>query len=192
MENNTNELYHYGVKGMKWGVRRYQSQDGSLTPAGKKRYSSNVVEAKAAYKQAKKDYNQAFGKAYNRNIGSFSPIKKHRDASTQRWEDAFDKAETLNKAKAEYKQAKKLAKDTYKKAENDAFARYEKSIADIEKNYKRGQMLSEKDQAREAAVESQYRKDVAAAKTEYNRAMGKTYVDRVVASETSRNRNNKR
>ena len=32
------ELYHYGVKGMKWGVRRYRYADGTLTPAGKKRY----------------------------------------------------------------------------------------------------------------------------------------------------------
>lgn len=32
------ELYHHGTKGMKWGVRRYQNKDGSLTPAGKKRY----------------------------------------------------------------------------------------------------------------------------------------------------------
>lgn len=32
------ELYHHGVKGQKWGVRRYQYADGSLTPAGKKRY----------------------------------------------------------------------------------------------------------------------------------------------------------
>lgn len=29
---------HFGVKGMKWGQRRYQNKDGSLTPAGKKRY----------------------------------------------------------------------------------------------------------------------------------------------------------
>lgn len=35
MENR--ELYHWGVKGMKWGVRRYQNKDGSLTAAGKKR-----------------------------------------------------------------------------------------------------------------------------------------------------------
>lgn len=31
------ELYHWGIKGMKWGVRRYQNKDGSLTPEGRKR-----------------------------------------------------------------------------------------------------------------------------------------------------------
>lgn len=35
------ELYHWGIKGMKWGVRRYQNSDGSLTAAGKKRYASS-------------------------------------------------------------------------------------------------------------------------------------------------------
>lgn len=33
-----NEFYHHGIKGQKWGVRRYQYADGSLTPQGKKRY----------------------------------------------------------------------------------------------------------------------------------------------------------
>lgn len=39
MEQNTNtgELRHWGIKGMKWGVRRYQNKDGTLTPAGKRR-----------------------------------------------------------------------------------------------------------------------------------------------------------
>lgn len=36
-------LTHYGIKGMKWGVRRYQNEDGSLTNTGRKRYSDDVV-----------------------------------------------------------------------------------------------------------------------------------------------------
>lgn len=38
------ELYHHGVKGMKWGVRRYQNSDGTLTNAGKKRYDRDQRE----------------------------------------------------------------------------------------------------------------------------------------------------
>lgn len=38
---DSEELQHAGVKGMKWGVRRYQNKDGSLTDAGKKRYNQN-------------------------------------------------------------------------------------------------------------------------------------------------------
>lgn len=39
-----NELLHYGIKGMRWGVRRYQNPDGSLTPAGKKKYSKELYK----------------------------------------------------------------------------------------------------------------------------------------------------
>ena len=38
---NNEELYHYGIKGQKWGVRRYQYEDGTRTPAGKKRYADD-------------------------------------------------------------------------------------------------------------------------------------------------------
>lgn len=38
---NETTLQHWGIKGMKWGVRRYQNDDGSLTPAGKARYNDD-------------------------------------------------------------------------------------------------------------------------------------------------------
>lgn len=40
---NADELKHYGIKGMKWGVRRFQNSDGSLTAEGRKRYGSEDI-----------------------------------------------------------------------------------------------------------------------------------------------------
>lgn len=45
-EFETMYLAHHGIKGQKWGIRRFQNSDGSLTEAGKKRYSSNTSAEK--------------------------------------------------------------------------------------------------------------------------------------------------
>lgn len=51
MENN--HLSHAGIKGMKWGIRRYQNKDGSYTPAGKKRRRQQEAETEHEdYKKA--------------------------------------------------------------------------------------------------------------------------------------------
>lgn len=51
------ELYHYGIKGMRWGIRRYQNKDGSLTDAGRKRYNKALEtmndESKSARTRAR-------------------------------------------------------------------------------------------------------------------------------------------
>ena len=39
------DIYHHGIKGMKWGIRRYQNKDGALTKAGKKRVAKEITKA---------------------------------------------------------------------------------------------------------------------------------------------------
>lgn len=50
------ELMHYGIKGMKWGIRRYQNKDGSLTDAGKKRMYREQFDMESKEKKEQKRY----------------------------------------------------------------------------------------------------------------------------------------
>ena len=49
------ELRHHGIKGQRWGVRRFQEEDGSLTPAGKERYADDLDSNKKQIQNEKQD-----------------------------------------------------------------------------------------------------------------------------------------
>lgn len=116
-----NTLYHHGVKGQKWGLRRYQNEDGSLTSEGRQHYGygearANMRAAKAQYKADQK----AYGKAFNRATGAGQYIrgltKKGREENERRYSELAKTANKASKSEAAYKQAKKEYKnsDEYK------------------------------------------------------------------------------
>ena len=75
MENNE-KLYHHGIKGQKWGVRRYQNEDGSLTAAGRKRYgvgftrNDELVKRDAAKGKLDSDKLKDYDKKYSLHISN--------------------------------------------------------------------------------------------------------------------------
>lgn len=127
---NSDELYHYGVLGMKWGHHKYSSSAGQT-----------LNKAKSEYKNAKKQYGKSFNDAYKHNavIG-----KKRRAESEKKWNKAFDDADSLVNAKKQYTKAKKeykidknvqknnmlIAKNEYKNAKKQ----YGESFNDAYKN----------------------------------------------------------
>lgn len=61
---NTSELTHHGIKGMRWGVRRFQKKDGSLTPAGKKRYDDSPNRSNKPGEKKKSKHRQMLEEKY--------------------------------------------------------------------------------------------------------------------------------
>lgn len=129
-EEYENSLYlaHHGVKGQRWGVRRYQNEDGTLTEEGRKRYyvdaDGNIQKISRKDKRAERKEIRKIGREFA------SEKKKNRDEefSKHRTELAA-KAYYLNSAKSRYDAWYKNDKDypfdifgvkaSYEKAEKD-------------------------------------------------------------------------
>jgi hypothetical protein len=110
-----NELYHHGIKGQKWGVRRYQNPDGTRTPAGKRH------DAKLAYKQKLKDSN----KKYQNDLNS---LKDPNDISK-----VIKISGEYDKRNAKIKKDYKTDKLNLKRNENNE--RIKNTAAKINKKY---------------------------------------------------------
>lgn len=139
----TQELVHWGIKGMRWGVRRYQNKNGSLTPAGKKRYADDpdiksVDNAKIKLNAAKREAYRA-GNQYN-VVSTKANWKRYEKAM----DDLHDTRVDYNKTKLKYDTKKEVSRI---RDNNVQFKNKSKHRLRLEEQYKQMGMSDEDAQA---------------------------------------------
>ena len=120
-------LEHYGVLGMKWGVRRYQNADGTLTSSGKKRYSSDAKQDAGA--RRKKILKTAAGVALAAGT-AYAGYKMYKNGT----DPSKIAARAANKAmRTARKEAVKKMKDTVKNRHTLSEEELDKALSRVKK-----------------------------------------------------------